>query len=223
MREVAFCAVLSGRGWQWPWFVILGDTQPPPKSVNASWRMGSGICCECRRSEAQRDPLLSGGRNSLGPRPQSDRNSLIPAVLDRTHPSHIENTWKKNIEATWALKASKTAASTDIPRLVRKFELIDQKGLNITPSTTAPATIPPRSDQKASPTLIDDPRTREDEIVVLNFLLALAAALKDEDTYKHLEAHFWDFFPYVILSLKLIRRARNAALRKNVLACLNCH
>lgn len=159
--------------------------------------MGSACCCECGRSSAQRDPLLTSGRKADAPRAQAHHSPIIPAALDRTNPNHIENTWKTSIISTWALKASQTAASTDIPRLVRKFVLLDKNGLNITPSTTAPPTVAPRGDQKASSTLIDDPRTRQDEIVVLNFLLALASALNDEDTYKHIEEHFWDFFPYV--------------------------
>ena len=160
--------------------------------------MGAGICCPCRTHEqADRNSLLRGSRNDVRHGSQGDRIAISVGDIEKPAAVNVEATWKSSLDAIWTCKPSKSAANTDIPRLVRKFSLFDKEGNDITPMLGAPPCIAPKPDQKAHPTTGDDPRVREDEIIVLNFLMAIATALGDRDTSEHLEQHFWDYFPYV--------------------------
>lgn len=159
--------------------------------------MGSLLCCLCGSDEPDRDSLLRGARNEARRGNQGQRIAVNVPELAKPPTVDIEETWRTGIVTVWNSKPSKSAANTDVPRLVRKFALIDKEGQDITPKIGAPPCVSPKPDQKPHPGTGEDPRVREDEIIVLNFLMALATALGDTDTRDHLEQHFWDFFPYV--------------------------
>lgn len=162
--------------------------------------MGAGVCCPCRSNEPDRNALLRGDRNEARHGTQGGRVAISVGDLEKRQTVDIEATWKNGVEVCWNSKPSKSAANTDIPRLVRKFSIIDKDGQDITPRLGADPVVEPRADQKANPAIGDDPKVREDEIVVLNFLMALSTALNDHDTRNHLEQHFWNFFPYELAS-----------------------
>lgn len=177
--------------------VALDPVSLTKASLDASKVMGAGVCCPCRSHEPDRNSLLRGEHNEARHGGRGGRVAINVGDLDKPKPIDIEATWKSGVDGVWNSKPSKSAANTDIPRLVRKFSIIDQNGHDITPKLGVPPVVAPKADQKANPAIGDDPRVREDEVIVLNFLMALSTALNDNDTRDHLEQHFWDFFPYV--------------------------
>lgn len=161
--------------------------------------MGACNCCLPRSGTRDENALLREGtrRQSIRTRQTSpsDRIVIDVGILEEDHSNPVEQTWLNDIHSVWAIKPSSLAIHTDLPRLVRKCSIFDSNGVNITPDLEAPAMVPMKQGQVIPAAIGEDSKMRRDEIIVLNFLLALSKALGDDYTYNHLEANFWDFFP----------------------------
>jgi len=163
--------------------------------------MGLCNCCLPRSESRTESALLRGSkgdnlkRHNYGQ--DGDRVAIDVGHLDDHLKNPVEQTWAQDIRACWHQKASSLNIHTDLPRLVRKCSIIDENGNNVTPDIGLPPMVPMKEGQDIPAVIGDDSKMREDEIIVLNFLLTLAKALNDEFTYNHLSERFWDFFPYV--------------------------
>lgn len=163
--------------------------------------MGLCNCCLPRPVQRSENDLLRGSnRENLRHRPYGqgdDRVVIDVGYLEDDLKNPVEDTWTQDIRTCWHQKASTLNIHTDLPRLVRKCTIIDEQGNNLTPPLISPPMVPMKEGQVVPAALGEDARMREDEIIVLNFLLALAKALGDDFTYNHISERFWDFFPYV--------------------------
>ena len=163
--------------------------------------MGGCNCCLPKSNSDGENALLRDGNRAVGKGGRygqpGDRIVIDAGYLEEDLSNPVEQTWVADIHACWAQKPSSLAIHTDLPRLVRKCTIIDSKGKDVTPAFGIPPIVLMKAGQEVPPAIGEDSRMREDEIIVLNFLLTLSKALNDEFTYKHLEERFWDFFPYV--------------------------
>lgn len=171
--------------------------------------------------------LREGDRRTTRHTAYGADNGAVVAIdvrqLEEDQANAIEQSWANDIHQCFDQKASSLAIHTDVPRLVRKFSIINAAGEDVTPSLELAPMVPMPEGQVIPPNIGNDERMRRDEIIVLNFLLTLARTLNDEWTYDYIEKHFWNYFPYVPTQRSQFDKLRNFAFRSLLTCAVSMH
>lgn len=152
-----------------------------------------GSCC-CKWRSKSKESLLKNKKSKN----KNTGKILIKTKLPNDIPEEIGFDWKKEIDDYWNMPPSKLAIHTDLPRLAHKFHIIDKNGVDLTPDLEQPYIFPIPEKQLDEINSLNDEKSRNEERIVFNIILALSKALGDEFTYNFFIKEWWNFFPFVI-------------------------